>query len=99
VRIEHPETVTYTLSRACPGHPRLHLTNDLHGCRQFGSHHSLALGLHEIAFLLTELRGSVLPPSPLYVRTGYSSTLGDISRVKGTSGFRAPYELDMGSIR
>src|SRR5271154_7229175 len=23
-----------TLSRACPGHPCLHLTDDLHGCRQ-----------------------------------------------------------------
>jgi hypothetical protein len=28
--------LTCTLSRACPGHPCLNLTNDLHGGRRFG---------------------------------------------------------------
>jgi len=31
------EVMTCTLSRACPGHPCLRLTDDLHGCRQYGS--------------------------------------------------------------
>src|SRR5258707_13702708 len=30
------ELLTCTLSRACPEHPRLRLTDDLHGCRQIG---------------------------------------------------------------
>src|SRR6266851_6049650 len=34
VRVEHPGALTCTLSRACPGHPCLRLTDDLHGCRQ-----------------------------------------------------------------
>jgi hypothetical protein len=29
------EMMTCTLSRACPQHPCLHLTDDLHGCRQY----------------------------------------------------------------
>src|SRR6266481_8675210 len=28
LRVEHPELLICTLSRACPGHPCLHLTND-----------------------------------------------------------------------
>src|SRR5438270_1593003 len=28
------ELLNCTLSRACPGHPCLHLTDDLHGCRE-----------------------------------------------------------------
>src|ERR1700720_450715 len=31
------ELSTRTLSRACPGHPWLRLTDDLHGCRLTGS--------------------------------------------------------------
>ena len=31
------EVMICTLSRACPGHPRLRLTYDLHGSRQTGS--------------------------------------------------------------
>jgi hypothetical protein len=30
------EVMTRTLSRACPGHPCLRLTDDLHGGRQYG---------------------------------------------------------------
>jgi hypothetical protein len=30
------EVMTCTLSRACPGHPCLRLTDDLHGCRLYG---------------------------------------------------------------
>jgi hypothetical protein len=32
------ELSTRTLSRACPGHPWLRLTDDLHGCRLTGSY-------------------------------------------------------------
>src|SRR5258708_35778786 len=28
LRVEHPELLICTISRACPGHPCLHLTND-----------------------------------------------------------------------
>ena len=31
LHVEHPEVITCTLSRACPGHPCLRLTDDLHG--------------------------------------------------------------------
>jgi hypothetical protein len=31
------DRITCTLSRACPGHPCLRLTDDLHGCRRSGS--------------------------------------------------------------
>src|SRR5260370_19058717 len=33
LRLEHPELLICTLSRACPGHLWLRLTDDLHGCR------------------------------------------------------------------
>jgi hypothetical protein len=37
LRVKHPGTVDLHALRACPGHPCLNLTNDLHGCRQSGS--------------------------------------------------------------
>jgi hypothetical protein len=36
------EVMTCTLSRACPGHPCLRLTDDLHGCRQTGTYSVLS---------------------------------------------------------
>src|SRR5260370_15547931 len=36
-RVEHPGNDACTLSGACPRHPCLHLTDDLHGRRQSGS--------------------------------------------------------------
>jgi hypothetical protein len=36
LRVKRPGLLTCTLSRACPGHPCLNLTNDLHGGRQTG---------------------------------------------------------------
>src|SRR6267154_2250901 len=46
LRVEHPELLICTLSRACPRHPCLHLTNDCMVCRQTGSWHHFRIARH-----------------------------------------------------
>ena len=57
------EVMTCTLSQACPGHPCLRLTDDLHGCRQYGHFEPVPPRASETSPPSFDIKGAEVCPS------------------------------------